>query len=131
MDTAYEKSKNIFDSYNTPSQLFEKLGIKIQKVEYSFFAKEQAKEKTTKQEKTSYIENKGKQESQEQQEQTFKKIGALMKYLLDNDIPFRANNILQDNNQRYQLYFFQHDITILISDMVSNNCFRDATYAIK
>jgi hypothetical protein len=54
-----------------------------------------------------------------------------MKYLLENNIPFRANNIIEDNNQRYQFYFYDKDITILISDEVSGNCFRDSTYAIK
>ena len=54
-----------------------------------------------------------------------------MKHLVDNEIPFRANNIIQDNDQRYQLYFYKHDITILISDVVANNGFRDATYVVQ
>jgi hypothetical protein len=54
-----------------------------------------------------------------------------MKHLKDNEIPFRANNIIQDNDQRYQFYFYKHDITILISDEVMNGGFRDATYVVK
>ncbi|MEI8008203.1 MAG: hypothetical protein WCI00_01840 [bacterium] len=50
---------------------------------------------------------------------------------MDNNISFRANNIIEDNNQRYQFYFYDKDITILISDEVTGNCFRDSTYAIK
>ena len=54
-----------------------------------------------------------------------------MKHLIDNNIPFRANNIIEDNNQRYQFYFYDKDITVLISDEITGNCFRDSTYAIK
>ncbi|MEI6774599.1 MAG: hypothetical protein WCL18_07630 [bacterium] len=54
-----------------------------------------------------------------------------MKYLTDNNIPFRANNIIEDNNQRYQFYFYDNDISLLISDVIIGNGFRDATYVIK
>lgn len=54
-----------------------------------------------------------------------------MKYLLDNNVPFRANNIIKDKNDRYQFYLYEHDITFLISDVVAPNGFRDSTYVIK
>ena len=44
-ENAKEKAKNIFESYTNPEQLFEKLGIVIQKVNYSFFTQEHKKEK--------------------------------------------------------------------------------------
>ena len=54
-----------------------------------------------------------------------------MKYVLDNKIPFRASNIIEDNTQRYQFYFYDKDITILISDVIVANKFRDATFVVK
>ena len=44
-ENAKEKAKNIFESYTHPEELFKKLGIAIQKVNYSFFAQEHKKEK--------------------------------------------------------------------------------------
>ncbi len=125
-ELAKEKAKNIYASYAHPGELFDKLNISIQKVGYAFFAKEQKKDKLVKKGTPHDIKD-----SPAWDPPTFKKIGALMKHLKDNNIPFRANNILQDNNQRFQFYFYDRDITILISDEVIGNCFRDSTYAIK
>lgn len=54
-----------------------------------------------------------------------------MKYVIENNILFRASNIVTDNNQWYQFYFYDRDVTVLISDEITGNCFRDATYVIK
>jgi hypothetical protein len=45
-EIAQTKARDIFEHYTIPSELFKKLGISIQKVNYSFFAQEQKKEKT-------------------------------------------------------------------------------------
>lgn len=127
LDDANAKSKNIFESYTVPSQLFEKLGISVQKVDYSFFVQENNKEKLPRK-GGAHDNNKDKVPCEEQ---TFKKIWFLMKYLLDNRVPFRANNIIEDKNQWYQFYLYDNDITILISDVIMNNGFRDSTYVIK
>lgn len=127
LEIAQTKAKNIFEYYTMPSELFQKLGISVQKVNYSFFAQEQKKDKIP---RKSGIHN-GDKDKVDVTPPTFKKIWLLMKYLLENNISFRANNIIEDNNQRYQFYFYDKDITILISDEISGNCFRDSTYAIK
>ncbi|MCX6824137.1 MAG: hypothetical protein NT085_03335 [candidate division SR1 bacterium] len=130
LEETYAKSKNIFEGYSTPAELFNKLGIKVQKVEYSFFSKEDGKDKKLTGPRKSYnldpVVNKDASAAP-----TFKKIGCLMKHVVDNNIPFRASNIVEDNTQRFQFYFYDKDITILISDVVVGNTFRDATFAIK
>lgn len=127
LEIAQTKARNIFEYYTTPSELFNKLGLSVQKVNYSFFAQDSKKDKTPRK----VGAHDGGKDKVETTSPTFKKIWLLMKYLLENNIPFRANNIIEDNNQRYQFYFYDKDITILISDEVSGNCFRDSTYAIK
>lgn len=128
LDTAKTKAEDIFQWYDETAELFKRLGIAVHKVEYSFFAKEEAGPRAARKSWawSSLSSNKNNPEAP-----TFKKIGYLMKFLLDNKIPFRANHIVEDANQRYQLYFYQQDITILISDAVVNDCFRDSTYVIK
>jgi len=126
-EIAQTKARNIFEYYTIPSELFKKLGISVQKVNYSFFAQEPKKDKIPRKGGS----HDGGRDKVDPTPPTFKKIWLLMKYLLENNIPFRANNIIEDNNQRYQFYFYDKDITILISDEVSGNCFRDSTYAIK
>ena len=128
LETANTKAKNIFESYTTPDKLFEKLGISVRKVDYAFFAtQDQGKQKLPRKGGTHDIG----QDEIIHEPPTFKKIGFLMKYLLDNKIPFRANNIIEDKNQWYQFYLYEHDITILLSDMIMGNGFRDSTYVIK
>ena len=130
LEETYAKSKNIFEWYATPAELFNKLNIKVQKVEYSFFSKEDGKDK-----KIIGPRNNHNLDSAVNKDAsaapTFKKIGCLMKHVMDNNIPFRASNIVEDNTQRFQFYFYDKDITILISDVVVGNTFRDATFAIK
>jgi len=46
LEIAQTKARNIFEYYTTPSELFNKLGLSVQKVNYSFFAQEQKKDKT-------------------------------------------------------------------------------------
>lgn len=45
-EIAQTKARNIFEYYTIPSELFKKLGISVQKVNYSFFAQEPKKDKT-------------------------------------------------------------------------------------
>lgn len=40
LELAEEKSRNMYEYYTNPSELFEKLGLSIKKVDYAFFAKE-------------------------------------------------------------------------------------------
>jgi hypothetical protein len=122
---AKEKVKNIFESYKNPNELFKKLNISIIQVPYSFLDQENEKETWKRTWGSRWYKIDATPEVPK-----FKKIGHLMKYLLDNNVPFRASNIKGDVEQQYQFYFYEHDITILISDVVTNNCFRDATYVI-
>ncbi|MCX6822592.1 MAG: hypothetical protein NTX91_01155 [candidate division SR1 bacterium] len=130
LEEVYAKSKNIFEGYATPEELFDKLGLKVQKVDYSFFAKEDPKDKKPSGAKKHYTIGPD-VHVDVCKAPTFKKIGCLMKYVLDNEIPFRASNIIEDNTQRYQFYFYDRDITILMSDVIVGTMFRDATFVIK
>lgn len=126
LELAEEKSRNMYEYYTNPSELFEKLGLSIKKVDYAFFAKELNKTPLPRVWGDQDIVKKWPWEIP-----NFKKIWAFMKYVIENNILFRASNIVTDNNQWYQFYFYDRDVTVLISDEITGNCFRDATYVIK
>ncbi len=117
--------RDMFQDYTNAGELFTKLWITPKKVNYSFFTKENPIEKTEKSKTTE------KKIWWEKETPTVKKVWFIMKYIKDNNIFVNPNNIVQDANWRYQIYLNQQDITILVSDEIVNNSFRDATYLVK
>lgn len=122
---AKAKCKDMFQEYTTPEELLKNAGIKYKQKSYDLLAEGNGKEKWW----TRGTNGPDIITTWPEVKLNFKKIGYIIKYLKEtNCVDYQ---IFIDPKDRLYMYLLEKNISIIVSDIVTNNKFKDATYIIR